>query len=104
MEDNVPTGYEKIALHGSLMYGNNLNTIEAGANRTSIYLYFNQSFGNVNVLIYDSAGNLCYSGMLNTDGQQAFIIPIFSTASGTYYVVLDNANGYAEGDFNKESN
>lgn len=101
IEDNVPTGYEIIELIGDLLYGTNPNAIEAGANRNSVYLHFNQSFGNVNIKIYNATGGLCYSGVVDTTVQQTVIIPISGNNNGTYTVVLDNANGYAEGEFNR---
>lgn len=101
IEDNVPTGYEIIELIGDLLYGTNPNAIEAGANRNSVYLHFNQSFGNVNIKIYNATGGLCYSGVADTTVQQTVIIPISGSNEGAYTVVLDNANGYAEGEFNR---
>lgn len=101
IEDNVPTGYEIIELIGDLLYGTNPNAIDAGANRNSVYLHFNQSFGNVNIKIYNATGSLCYSGVVDTTVQQTVIIPISGNNDGTYAVVLDNANGYAEGEFNR---
>lgn len=102
MEDNVPTGYEKIEMHGDLLFGTGPNAIIAGANDNSIYIHFNQSFGNVNILIYNAMGSLIYSNVVDTSVQQTMIIPVSGTFSGTYSVVVNNANGYAEGDFEKE--
>lgn len=101
MEDNVPTGFEVIELKGDLMLGIGPNAIEAGANRNSVYIHFNQSFGNVNISIFNATGSLCYSGVVDTTVQQTVIIPISGNSEGTYNVVLDNANGYAEGEFNR---
>ena len=96
-----PQGYEKIDLKGSLMFGINPNAIVAGASDDDIYIGFNQSFGNVNISIYNGMGGLVYSTVLNTDVQQVFIIPFSGVASGSYIVELSNANGYAEGEFDK---
>lgn len=101
-KDNVPTGYEEIELRGDLLYGNNPNVIVAGANDISVYIGFNQSFGNVDIKIYNSMGLLIYNTVVNTDVQQTFIIPFSSVVNGNYTVELSNANGYAEGDFIKD--
>ena len=99
MEDNVPTGYEVIVLQGTLMYGVSPNVIVAGSNRNSVYLHFNQRFGNVNVRIYNDSGNLVYNSIVDTSVQQTVIISIIGNSNGTYAVELDNAFGEAEGYF-----
>ena len=96
-----PQGYEKIDLQGSLMYGIGPNSIVAGASEDAVYIGFNQSFGNVNISIYNGMGGLVYNTVVNTDVQQVVIIPFTSAASGSYIVELSNASGYAEGDFDK---
>lgn len=96
-----PQGYEKINLQGTLMYGINPNAIVAGASDNAVYIGFNQDFGNVSITIYNGAGLVAYSTVVDTSVQQVVIIPITTAASGTYTVVLDNANGYAEGDFER---
>ena len=96
-----PQGYEKIDLKGSLMLGINPNAIVAGVSDIDIYIGFNQSIGNVNISIYNSLGGLVYNTVVNTDVQQVVIIPITSAASGSYIVELNNANGYADGEFDK---
>ena len=101
-EDNVPTGYEEIVLQGKLDCNAGSNAIVAGANESSVYIHFNQSFGNVNISIYNVMGGLVYSTVVNTDVQQTIIIPFFNVLSGTYTVELSNANGYVEGDFDKD--
>lgn len=97
-----PAGYEKIDLRGTLMLSINPNAIVAGANDNSVYIGFNQSFGNVNISIYNDMGGLVYSTMVDTSVQSVVIIPFTSAASGSYTVELSNANGYADGDFEKE--
>jgi len=99
MGDNVPTGYEKIELRGSLSFSTGPNDIIAGANENSVYLHFNRSFGNVDIKIYNAVGNLIHNSVVDTSMQQTVIIPFSSTLNGTYTVVLNNASGYAEGDF-----
>jgi len=96
-----PQGYEKINLQGTLMYGINPNAVVAGASDNAVYIGFNQDFGNVSITIYNGAGLVVYSTVVDTSVQQVVIIPITTAANGTYTVVLDNANGYAEGDFNR---
>lgn len=104
MEDNVPTGFEEIFLQGTLMTGTGPNSVIAGANRNSVYLHFNQSFGNVNVRIYNESGSLVYSGIVDTSAQQTVIIPIPGNSNGTYAVELDNVVGFAEGYFEPRQN
>jgi len=99
--DNLPTGYTSIDLHGKLDCNAGPNAIVAGANENAVYIHFNQSFGNVSISIYNGTGLLVYSAVANTSVQQTYIIPITTAASGTYTVVLDSANGYAEGDFER---
>ena len=84
------------------MYGHSPNAIEAGASDNAVYIGFNQSFGNVNISIYNALGGLVYSTVVNTDVQQTIIIPFSNVLSGTYTVELSNANGYVEGDFDKD--
>lgn len=101
-EDNhIPSGAEQIKLKGKLNYSANPDDIEAGATETAVYLCFNQNFGNVSITIYNDSGLLVYTSVVDTSMQQYVVIPILSTAPGTYTVVLDNANGFAEGDFIK---
>ncbi len=104
MEDNVPHGYDVIVLHGTLMFGINPNSIVAGASDDDIYIGFNEDLGNVNISIYNGAGNLVYSTVVNTSVQQVVIIPITFATSGTYTVELSNAFGYADGDFEHLNN
>lgn len=102
VEDNVPTGYEKINLNGTLMMGPNPNAITAGFSRNAVYVHFSQSFGNVSIALHNEDGVLVYSTVLNTDVQQTLIIPIANNSgNGDYYLTLDNANGFAEGDFER---
>lgn len=99
--DNVPTGYEVIDLKGKLSYSAGPNDIVAGASKNSVYLHFNQSFGNVSIFIYNADGNLVYNSVVDTSMQQTVIIPIMGNSDGTFSVVLDNAFGDAEGDFRR---
>ena len=99
--DNPPTGFEVIELHGKLDCNAGPNAIIAGASDNAVYLHFNQSFGYVNIGIYNAAGLLVYSTVVNTNVQPTVIIPFENVNTGIYTVVLDNANGYADGDFER---
>ena len=46
-----PQGYEIINLQGTLMLGVGPNAVVAGANENSVYIGFNQDFGNVSITI-----------------------------------------------------
>ena len=78
------------------------NAIIAGANDNSVYIGFNQSFGNVSISIYNGMGGLVYSTVVDTSVQSVVIIPFSSAASGSYTVELNSADGYADGDFEKD--
>ena len=99
MEDNVPTGYEIIELKGDLDANAGPNAVVAGANDNSVYIHFNRSFGNVSITITNEAGHTVYHTVVDTSVQQTVIIPLTNAASGIYTVSLDNASGFAEGDF-----
>ena len=88
-------------MRGKLNYNAGPDDIEAGATDNAVYLYFNQNFGNVSISLYSPMGLLVYNSVVDTSMQQLVVIPIASSVSGTYTVVLDNANGYAEGDFER---
>ncbi len=94
-----PAGYDKIILLGDLMLNHGPNAVVAGANENSVYIGFNQDFGNVGIAIYNEAGLVVYSTVVNTSVQMVVIIPFTTAASGTYTVELSNAFGYADGDF-----
>lgn len=100
--DNIPTTAEKIELQGKLNLSAGPDDIEAGATDNAVYLYFNQNFGNVSISLYNPSGLLVYNCVVDSSMQQLVVIPIASSVSGTYTVVLDNANGYAEGDFERD--
>ena len=52
-----------------------------------------------------AANNDHVSTVVNTDVQQTLIIPLANNSgNGGYYLTLDNANGFAEGDFNRNDN
>ena len=102
MEDNhIPSGAEKIKLKGKLDVNAGPDDIEAGATETAVYLYFNQSVGSVSISLYNASDLLIYNGVVDTSTQQMVVIPIISTESGTYTIVLDNVVGFAEGNFER---
>jgi len=101
LETDLPPDFDKIELHGDLATSVGPNTIVAGSSDDAVYIAFNQNFGNVNISLYNPTGILIYNGVVDTSMQQLVIIPITSAASGTYTVVLNNANGYAEGNFER---
>lgn len=98
-DNHIPSDADKIELKGKLDYNSGLDDIEAGVTQNNVYLYFNRIFGNVSITIYNESGLLVYTGVVDTSMQQYVVIPILSTAPGTYTVVLDNADGFAEGEF-----
>lgn len=102
VEVNIPVGYNEIDLHGELMLNIGPNAVVAGANENSVYIGFNQDFGNVGIAIYNEAGLVVYSTVVNTSVQSVVIIPFTSAASGSYIVELNSADGDAEGDFEKD--
>lgn len=99
---NMPNEFEKIILLGDLMTNHGPDAIEAGASDNAVYIGFSQSFGNVSITIYNASGLVVYSTVVNTAVQQTVVIPITAANSGIYTVVLNNATGYAEGDFEHE--
>lgn len=104
VEDNhIPSTAERIELRGRLDLNAGPDDIEAGATEQAVYLYFNHSFGNVSISLYNASGLFIYGGVVDTSMQQLVVVPITSTESGTYTVVLNNANGLAEGDFERQS-
>ena len=100
--DELPPSYDVIELQGSLVFSPGSNPIEAGVNDNSIYIQFNQNLGNINVTIYNPDGLTVYSGVVNTAVQQLLVIPLSFSTEGTYTIYLENATGYADGDFEKQ--
>ncbi|MBQ8957030.1 MAG: DUF3244 domain-containing protein [Bacteroidales bacterium] len=88
-------------MHGDLLNSIGPNAVVAGANDNAVYIGFNQDFGNVSISIFNEAGLVVYSTVVDTSVQQVVIIPFFSAASGSYTVELSSANGYADGDFER---
>ena len=101
VESSIPYGYEEIELRGTLATNTGPNGTLAGVSDDAVYIEFNQDFGNVNISIYNSTGGIVYNTVVNSSMQSVVIIPFSTAASGTYTVELNNANGYADGDFEK---
>ena len=99
--NNVPNGYDEIVLRGELAYGTGPNAIVAGEKDDEVYIQFNQCFGNVNIVIFNSNGQQVYSTVVDTSIQQVVIIPFSNTAVDTYTIELNQANRYAEGEFER---
>lgn len=97
----MPNEFDKIDLMGDLLFVVGPDAIIAGASDDAVYIGFNQSFGNVNISIYNGMGGLVYNTVVNTDVQQVYIIPFTTAASDTFTVELSNASGYVEGDFDR---
>lgn len=102
--NSIPHGYDDIVLRGDLATSTGPNAIEAGASDEAVYIGFNLDFGNVSISIYNSIGGLIYNTVVNTAVQSVVIIPITTVVSGTYTVELNNATGYADGDFEHLNN
>ena len=81
--------------------GNGPSRIEAYLYGDFVYVNFNHNYGNVSVSLYNASGLLVYSDVVDTSVQQTVIIPVTGGTGSAYTLVLDNANGYAEGDFEK---
>ena len=99
----LPPDYDLIVLQGNLLLGVGPNAIVAGYNENSVYLQFNQNFGYVDVTFYNPNGLIVYSNVVNTAVQQLVVIPITGFIDGIYTIVLENAYGYAEGDFEQNN-
>lgn len=101
-KSNIPNGADEIELIGQLDFNAGPDDIEAGATDNAVYIQFNRSFGNVNIALYNATGIIIYNCSVDTSMQQLVVIPITSMVSGIYTVVISNANGNVEGDFNKD--
>lgn len=100
-DNHIPTTAEAIELLGKLNYNAGPDDIEAGVTDNAVYICFNQDFGTVNINIYNGAGLVAYSTVVNTSVQPTVIIPFANAASGSYYIELSNAFGYADGEFER---
>ena len=96
---NIPPGMTEILLQGTLCVNTGPNSVEAYLSKNSVQICFHQNFGYVNITLLNETGSVVYNNTVNTAVQQTFYIPLSGTSSGNYTLVLDNANGYAEGEF-----
>ena len=94
-----PSNNKVIILRGNLSYNTGPNSVEALYVNNCVNVYFHQNFGNVNITIMSESGSVVYNNTVNTAVQKTFSIPLSNTSSGNYTLILDNANGYAEGEF-----
>lgn len=95
-----PSGSSVIVLHGELDCNAGPDSVEAYFNSNMVVVCFHQNFGYVSVILIGD-GNTVYSQTINTSVQQIVYIPLTGALSGRYAIILNNANGYAEGEFEK---
>lgn len=95
-----PDGDEKIEIRGTWSMTSE-SAITAKAGHNTVCLTFTQNIGHVNVSLYDGNGNLVYSGMVDTSAQRVVVIPA-GNSEGRCTLVVENASGYAEGDFERK--
>ncbi len=96
---DIPPNETLIELYGNFDYGVGPNSVEAYYGKNCVSVYFHQNFGYVNITLMSETGSVVYNNTVNTAVQQTFYIPLSGTSSGNYTLILDNANGYAEGEF-----
>ncbi len=101
VQTSIPYGAEEIQLQGKLDFNANPNDIEAYLYGNYVYVEFHRDFGAVSVTLYDPTSLVIYSDVVNTSVQQLVVIPIASLAEGIYTIVLENAFGYSDGEFEK---
>ena len=107
VQDNsidLPPGFDELVLQGNLLLNVGPYAIEAGYDGNSIYIQFNQNLGYVDVTIYNPGGLSVYCNVINTAIQQQLVIPFYDIDEGYYTIVVENAFGYANGEFEKDSN
>lgn len=102
--DPPPSGADRIELMGLLDINHGPNDVEAFADQNFVYIYFHRNFGNVSIALYNPTGVMIYNDVVNTAVQQQLVIPITDLVDGVYTVVLENATGYVDGEFEKNNN
>lgn len=95
---DIPPNSTEIVLCGKLDYGADADAVEAYYNQNLVVVSFHQNFGYVSVILIGDGGAV-YNQTINTSVQQTVYIPLAGALSGRYTLILNNANGYAEGDF-----
>ena len=88
-----------IILNGDLAISAGPESIEASYRDNSVQVSFHQSFGYVGIMLMSETGKVVYNNTVNTSVQRSIHIPLPCTPSGRYTLMINNANGYAEGDF-----
>lgn len=96
-----PSGASEIRLIGTLDANQGPNGVEAYVYQNTVYVYFHQNFGNVSISLYNELGVTVYNDVVNTAVQQTVIIPIPGNLDFTYTLVLENNNGYVEGELGR---
>lgn len=97
--DDPPSGSEIIYLQGKLDLNAGPDDIEAYVDGSAVHVYFHHSFGYVGVTLYSPLGVAIYNNVIDTEVLQHVVIPFFGNTSGTFTLVLENANGYVDGEF-----
>ena len=98
---DIPTDLIPIVLQGKLDLNHSSNDVDAYFNQNSVYIYFNGTFGNVSVSLYNETGVMIYNNVVNTNAEMLLIIPISFFSSGTYLLLMESLTGYVEGEFEK---
>ena len=88
-----------IELLGKLDINAGPNDITAWVESSAVRVSFSRSFGYVSVKLYSPSGVLIHNSVVDTSVQSLVVIPFYNSTNGTYTLVLENANGYVEGDF-----
>ena len=97
--DKTVDGKEKIDFQGTIPLTS--NAMKATANSNTVCLTFSQNIGYVSVTLIDGNGNLVYNGIVDTSAQRVVVIPT-GNSEGRCTLVVENAAGYAEGDFERK--
>ena len=100
VEKDLPSNEEIIELKGDLLLGAGPNAIEAFLSHDCVCVRFNQNFGQVSITLLADSG-LIYSNTVNTAICQFVNIPLNDAPCGCYTLLLENANGDVEGNFER---
>ena len=94
-----PSTAESILLIGVLDVSAGPNDVLAYYYENAVYISFIHNYGNVSISLYNTSHFLVYNDIFNTDVETVIYIPIIDNSYGTYTLVMESANGYAEGEF-----
>lgn len=94
-----PDGMDIILLMGCLDINVGPTGVEAYVDEGNVYIYFDQSFGNVNISLYNEMDVMIFKDLINTSVQQTVIIPFVVNSAGSYLLIIEGPNGYVEGEF-----